>query len=291
MEHVSSAELAKLVNTASSATKHGETGDAAEEARAIEVLKVLKRTHVTAALLKETEAGKRIAKLTKSNLAKVAEAANAVVLAWKDMVKKDQEHRTISDSKASDKGKERSEHVKSKPAYQSGRVPELTRDPVRDKTRKLLLEALEPGAADIPEADPCRIAVEIETAMFRASGDDVNNQYKSKYRTLAANLKDVNNPGLRHKLLSEDLTAEELVQLSPEELASEDKRQKKKDILEKMARECVRGQTTQASTDQFQCSKCKQRKTTYYQMQTRSADEPMTTFVSCVVCGNKWKFC
>jgi hypothetical protein len=25
------------------------------------------------------------------------------------------------------------------------------------------------------------------------------------------------------------------------------------------------------------------------QMQTRSADEPMTTFVSCVACGNKWK--
>jgi transcription elongation factor S-II len=26
------------------------------------------------------------------------------------------------------------------------------------------------------------------------------------------------------------------------------------------------------------------------QMQTRSADEPMTTFVTCVNCGNKWKF-
>lgn len=36
----------------------------------------------------------------------------------------------------------------------------------------------------------------------------------------------------------------------------------------------------QATTDQFQCGKCKQRKCTYYQMQTRSADEPMTTFVS-----------
>lgn len=33
------------------------------------------------------------------------------------------------------------------------------------------------------------------------------------------------------------------------------------------------------------------RKTTYYQMQTRSADEPMTTFVTCVNCGNRWKFC
>lgn len=31
----------------------------------------------------------------------------------------------------------------------------------------------------------------------------------------------------------------------------------------------------QATTDQFQCGKCRQRKTTYYQMQTRSADEPV----------------
>ena len=44
-------------------------------------------------------------------------------------------------------------------------------------------------------------------------------------------------------------------------------------------------------TDQFQCGKCKQRKTTFFQLQTRSADEPMTTFVTCVVCSNRWKFC
>ncbi len=47
----------------------------------------------------------------------------------------------------------------------------------------------------------------------------------------------------------------------------------------------------QATTDQFQCGKCRQRETQYYQMQTRSADEPMTTFVTCVNCGNRWKFC
>lgn len=33
----------------------------------------------------------------------------------------------------------------------------------------------------------------------------------------------------------------------------------------------------------FICNKCKQNKTTYFQMQTRSSDEPMTTFVTCVV--------
>jgi DNA-directed RNA polymerase subunit M/transcription elongation factor TFIIS len=39
----------------------------------------------------------------------------------------------------------------------------------------------------------------------------------------------------------------------------------------------------------FKCGKCKSVKTTYYQMQTRSADEPMTTYVTCKNCGHKWK--
>ncbi|CAE6036724.1 unnamed protein product [Arabidopsis arenosa] len=46
-----------------------------------------------------------------------------------------------------------------------------------------------------------------------------------------------------------------------------------------------------ASTDQFKCGRCGQRKCTYYQMQTRSTDEPMTTYVTCVNCDNRWKFC
>ena len=45
----------------------------------------------------------------------------------------------------------------------------------------------------------------------------------------------------------------------------------------------------EASTDNFTCGKCKSKACTYYQLQTRSADEPMTTFVSCTNCGNRWK--
>lgn len=45
----------------------------------------------------------------------------------------------------------------------------------------------------------------------------------------------------------------------------------------------------EAATDAFKCWKCKKRKCTYYELQTRSADEPMTTFVSCLSCGNHWK--
>ena len=47
--------------------------------------------------------------------------------------------------------------------------------------------------------------------------------------------------------------------------------------------------TIAASTDTFTCRKCKSKKCTYMQIQTRSADEPMTLYVTCIECGNRWK--
>jgi len=44
-----------------------------------------------------------------------------------------------------------------------------------------------------------------------------------------------------------------------------------------------------AATDTFTCRKCKSNQCTYYQMQTRSSDEPMTTFVCCIKCSARWK--
>lgn len=44
-----------------------------------------------------------------------------------------------------------------------------------------------------------------------------------------------------------------------------------------------------AATDTFTCRKCKGNQCTYYQLQTRSADEPMTCYISCINCGNRWK--
>lgn len=42
-------------------------------------------------------------------------------------------------------------------------------------------------------------------------------------------------------------------------------------------------------TEMFICPKCQSNKCSYYEMQTRSSDEAMTSFITCSACGNKWK--
>jgi len=121
--------------------------------------------------------------------------------------------------------------------------------------------------------------------------DGTSSQYKTKFQQLHFNLKDAKNPDLRRKVVLGIIDADALLQLAPEELASDAKREENQRIRDKKLFDSAPSQAKKATTDQFQCGKCRQRKCTYYQMQTRSADEPMTTFVSCLNCGNRWKFC
>ncbi|PKI40967.1 hypothetical protein CRG98_038495 [Punica granatum] len=105
------------------------------------------------------------------------------------------------------------------------------------------------------------------------------------------NIKDPNNPDLRRKVLLGQVKPERLISMTPEEMASDQRQREVSQIKEKALFDCERGGPPKATTDQFKCGRCGQRKTTYYQLQTRSADEPMTTFVTCVNCNNHWKFC
>jgi transcription elongation factor S-II len=43
------------------------------------------------------------------------------------------------------------------------------------------------------------------------------------------------------------------------------------------------------ATDRFLCMRCHKRECTYYELQTRSADEPMTIFITCLNCGKHWR--
>jgi transcription elongation factor S-II len=60
---------------------------------------------------------------------------------------------------------------------------------------------------------------------------------------------------------------------------------KAKSIRDKMKFEV----NLEASTDAFTCRKCRSKKCTYYQLQTRSADEPMSIFITCLDCGTRMK--
>ncbi|KAJ9545749.1 hypothetical protein OSB04_025456 [Centaurea solstitialis] len=172
------------------------------------------------------------------------------------------------------------------------------KDPVRDKIRELLAEALckVPGEAEeelrdeVNACDPYRVAVSIESTMFEKWGRS-NGGQKFKYRSIMFNVKDPKNPDFRRKILLGHVKPEQILELTPEEMASTERQIQNVKIKEKALFECERGAPPKATTDQFRCGRCGKRKCTYYQLQTRSADEPMTTFVTCVNCDNHWKFC
>lgn len=196
-----------------------------------------------------------------------------------------------------------------KPLIPAG-PPKLTsmikcNDPLRDKLRELLLESfskVHPEASEderdevrnildeISACDPIRVAVTVESAMFEKLGRS-NGSHKVKYRSIMFNLKDPKNTDLRRRVLLGDILPEKLISMTAEEMASDTRKLSNKKIQEKALLECERAGAPKATTDQFRCGRCGQRKCTYYQLQTRSADEPMTTFVTCVNCNNHWKFC
>jgi len=177
-------------------------------------------------------------------------------------------------------------------SYQSGwgdfKLGQLG-DEKRNRVQRLLHEALgQPSSAD-PVSSSIELAMRIENAMWnqlRTTGKE----YIEKYRDISYNLKDPKNPELRRALFEGRMTAEELVNAEPHELASESLKKQRADERQ-YAKDATRSDWNKkkAMTDMFRCGKCGQRQCTYYQMQTRSADEPMTTFVTCTVCGNKFR--
>ena len=51
----------------------------------------------------------------------------------------------------------------------------------------------------------------------------------------------------------------------------------------------IDAQTGSGNVGMYKCSRCKSTRTTNFQKQTRSADEPMTVFVKCKDCGKRWR--
>ena len=109
--------------------------------------------------------------------------------------------------------------------------------------------------------------------------------YIQKVKAINFNL---NSPDLLNKLIKKEFKAHEFAFLNHQLMRPD----LWDDLLEKKRIKDENKFTPkiEASTDDFTCFKCKSKKCTFYQLQTRSADEPMTTFVTCLDCGNRWKF-
>lgn len=132
-------------------------------------------------------------------------------------------------------------------------------------------------------------AVEIEAAMFRTFKGSENQAYRTKGRALFTALKRKDNLKLRRRVLAGAVAADRLVTLSDRDLASEEQRARDEELEKENMKKAQVPMAEKSISDQLKCGKCGQKKVSYTQAQTRSADEPMTTFCECTVCGNRWK--
>jgi transcription elongation factor S-II len=99
------------------------------------------------------------------------------------------------------------------------------------------------------------------------------------------NLKNIQ--GLLAKIQNGDIVPQQLAFMTHQEMNQE---QWQTLIDQKMKRDASKYNTNiEASTDMYTCKKCKSKKCTYYELQTRSADEPATIFVTCLNCGKNWR--
>jgi len=285
-----------------------------DDSEVIAALQELEQVDMDVDILSATQIGKIVSSLAKDkNSAEVSKLAKDLQKRWKDCVmkkpatpspvatpktekrKRDEEPSTPTPQKR----KLSTGEAKVEPKFQSDSSKKgvhttdfkgSTSVPARNNVQVKLWQAL--GTCTIQGAqDSSTVAVAIETALFDLYKDTKNKDYLQKFRSLFTNLKDELNIGLRNALFTGDLPVERLISMSYEELANPELQQQRKN-LSKYQTEARRGDRhlQEATCSMFTCHKCHQNKTTYYQLQTRSADEPMTTFVTCCNCGNHWRF-
>ncbi|XP_066272388.1 transcription elongation factor A protein 1-like isoform X2 [Branchiostoma lanceolatum] len=165
-----------------------------------------------------------------------------------------------------------------------------THDSVREKCREMLANALKTDAKPEDDFNYEFTAARIEECIFQEF-KNTEMKYKTRVRSRIANLKDTKNPGLREKVLHGDVSPEKMAKMTAEEMASPEMKELRQSLTKEAIRDAQMATTGGTQTDLLKCGKCKKRNVTYNQVQTRSADEPMTTFCYCNECGNRWKFC
>jgi transcription elongation factor S-II len=114
--------------------------------------------------------------------------------------------------------------------------------------------------------------------------------YSSVARTIVGNLNPntyIQNKNLFKRFEDGELSLEEIAGFGHTDLYPEIW---KDSLIRQFEREKRQLEGNRAmATDQFLCKGCKKRECTYYELQTRSADEPMTIFIQCLNCGKRWR--
>ncbi|KAG5841595.1 transcription elongation factor A protein 1-like [Anguilla rostrata] len=288
---------------------------------ALDLLKELKNISMTLELLQSTRIGMSVNAVRKQSTdEEVTTLAKALIKSWKKLLdgpaggdkssgeKKEEEATRPSSSPAHfmatpsqdspDPQEESNSGSRSEPLDVSHNslittFPQAppTSDSVRTKCRELLCAALQAGDDYITIGADCEeLGAQIEQCVFQEfKNTDV--KYKNRVRSRIANLKDVKNPNLRRNVLCGNIMPERMAMMTAEDMASDELKEMRKTLTKEAIREHQMARTSGTQTDLFTCGKCKKKRCTYTQVQTRSADEPMTTFVFCNDCGNRWKFC
>jgi DNA-directed RNA polymerase subunit M/transcription elongation factor TFIIS len=147
------------------------------------------------------------------------------------------------------------------------------------------------------ELNDIDIAIEIEAGIFEfaliySSTNSISNMllpavYSDKANDIIRNISNnspLNNKYLRKNVCSRKIDPQKVAFLTPQDInpSSWDIYVKKRELKEYK-------KNNMAATDLYKCYKCGERKCQVMQLQTRSADEPMTNFVTCLVCYNTFK--
>ena len=115
--------------------------------------------------------------------------------------------------------------------------------------------------------------------------------YVNKLMSIYNNINEksyIKNTNLLNKINNDEIDLNMIAFLSPQEIHEEHWRK----YIDKQSAvdEFLYSRTIGVKTKEYKCGRCKERDCSYYQLQVRCSDEPMTTFINCLNCGNNWSY-
>ncbi|KAL0489165.1 transcription elongation factor A protein [Acrasis kona] len=162
-----------------------------------------------------------------------------------------------------------------------------TNDKMRDWARKKIAVGLSTGTDDLDAA--AELACKIEDTLVKHYESSDNMEYKNKIKSISFNLGDRTNRDFSARVLDGTFSPEQLCTMQSKEMASLEMQKERRKLMDEKTAEAMSHLPSVHKSSLYRCGKCKKKECSFYQMQTRSADEPMTTYVTCHSCGNRWK--